>query len=288
MRHILKLWHFLDISTQRIALPVAIISFIGVVILLVNVPWCFSCYTQPEFWATLISATVAISNALLLYATLRSQNSSFERERFENTFYKMLDVHQRLTNQICLGQNNNMCGKLFFDFFSQEMMAIKDSLSSNSYHGVYNQHYAEMELQAIDNQYENKLSSNEIDTELWKKETEDKIQKKHTIQSTNTRYSITETEWNKYKEATINDEIAYPFFYDKWYSIYEHYIRSVIHVLTYINENTNLNNDIYLDYFRSMLSFNELKLIKLHSIMDKNRCSILNSINKGNKKEIKL
>ena len=287
MKYKLGLLHILDILTQRIALPVAIISFIGVVILLVNVPWCFSCCTQPEFWATLISATVAISNALLLYSTLSSQNTSFERERFENTFYKMLDVHQRLANQIYLNQGNNnsnvICGKIFFDFFSHEMKAIKDSLSSNHYLGSYNQDKADKDFMAIDNQYENKLSSNDMDAELWKKKMEDNTKKVHTIQSTNTRYSITKTEWDKYKEATINDEIAYPFFYNKWYSIYEHYIRSVIHVLSYINKNTYVEKDIYLDYFRAMLSFNEQKMIKYHSKMDQTLGTLLRDINEDTK-----
>lgn len=235
------------IDSTKIAVAIIAFSSIVAIILLLISPFCRFCYkTSPGFWSNFIGSCIAIANALLLYATLKSHNSSFERERFENNFYKMLDVHQGLTNQICLGQNSNICGRIFFDFFSHEMKAIKNSLSSNHYLGTYNQDNVDKEFMAIEYQYESKLSSNDMDAESWRKEMEDKTQKEHTIRLTNTRYSITETEWKKYKDATINNEIAYPFFYNKWYSIYEHYIRSVIYVLTYINENANLNKDIYI------------------------------------------
>ena len=48
--------------------------------------WDGSCY------GSFISGVAAIANAILLYLTLRRQGRSFKQERFETTFFNLLNV----------------------------------------------------------------------------------------------------------------------------------------------------------------------------------------------------
>ncbi len=96
---------------QNLALSIAIIiimvTIAGVIALSVNVPWYITCQTNPEFWAIFIGSTIAIANAILLFVTLKSQNIGIanekearRQERFETTFFNLLESHQKLVEDI--------------------------------------------------------------------------------------------------------------------------------------------------------------------------------------------
>lgn len=251
------------------------------------------CSKEDTFWPAYLGVWIAIANAILLYATLTSQNRAFKKERYETTFYKMLDAHQSLTNHICMKAKESdpfpICGKLFFDFASREMMRIQECLNSDSYLGKFNQNDVNEEGIAIEDEYERKLSTNDIDAESWRRKEEIRIQQKHQIQLTNKEYDISESDWKDYKEAKPTANMEYLFFCHKWYGVYENYIRSVIHILSFIDEyddGDSRENTLYLDYFRATLSMNELELIKRHSLVDKKLNEILKNINNDKTKEI--
>ena len=98
----------LNVRWSVFACFIIIISFSIIIILLLNIyPFRINCYTNPEFWAILVGSCVAIANALLLYATLNSQNHGIEnekeahrQERFETTFFNLLESQRKLTEEI--------------------------------------------------------------------------------------------------------------------------------------------------------------------------------------------
>ena len=48
----------------------------------------------------MISGIAALFNALLLYLTLKRQDRSFNQERFETTFFNLLESHKKITEEI--------------------------------------------------------------------------------------------------------------------------------------------------------------------------------------------
>ena len=73
------------VDSTKLAVALIVLSSTVTFILLLISTFChFSYKTSPSFWFDFIGSCIAIANALLLYTTLKSHNSTFERERFEN------------------------------------------------------------------------------------------------------------------------------------------------------------------------------------------------------------
>lgn len=279
MRHILKICHILDISIQRIALPIAIISFIGVVILLVNVPWCFSCFTQPEFWATLIGTIVAISNALLLYATLMSQNKGItnekeahRQERFETTFFNLLDNLQKLIDEIsftCEAMDENACilyrrvnGREFFSFALNELQLITDSLKSKDNKG-YEGKDIEDTFRSVEERYDR-----EDPTGMMNSQKHD--EKKELLICARTRFynSVYNIRKEDRQQYPSNPQIPYTLFRNKKYMYFEHYVRYLYYFLQYISDEKSLDEEAirrYIIIVQAQMNRDELQLIETHA-----------------------
>ena len=279
MKHILRLWHILDITTQRIALPVAFISFVGVIILLVNVPWHFSYCTQPEFWATLIGTTVAISNALLLYATLRSQNESIVntkeahgQERFETTFFNLLDYQRRLTEEIVINYekadgNANISflearGRESFSFANNEIRQISESLKSDI-SATYNYddilpNWEKLKEELVGDDKNGNISEDGI---AKLKEFRNNTNIKHH----NLVYSINDEE----RQCYLYDQtIPYKLFMKKWGVYFECYIRSIECILQYMCEEYQLDErrmQKYTTFLQVQMNKDELQFIETHA-----------------------
>ncbi len=79
-------------------------SFIGIFVII-----CLGLSEKKDvsFWLSCVSVFVAITNAILLFITLKSQvegtnnqKQAFEQERFKTTFFNLLDNHRNLTEKL--------------------------------------------------------------------------------------------------------------------------------------------------------------------------------------------
>jgi len=271
------------VEWNRIGLIISIIlillSIIGIGILIVNVLCEHICYPMLQFWPVYLGTCVAIANALLLYATLNSQNHGIRNEkdahrleRFETTFFNLLESQRKLTEEITVDcefidedarvSMQRIKGRLFFVFATKELQIITESLETK-----INKKYFESDtldsIQAFDNKWEKKDPENVMEGKKqkeWKK-----IIKNTQIEYCNLIYDISEDDRQRH---LLNKDISYTLFKKQWYGCYEHYIRNLYYILKYVSEAKHLDEEAkqkYITFVQSQMSRHELTLVEVHA-----------------------
>lgn len=267
------------ILSPKIASSLILISLIASYGLLL---FGFRCLSNPELWALSISAFMAIANAILLFSTLQSQKEAFsyEREtrkleRFETTFFNLLEFQRKLTEDICICSgyiNENakpisqeIHGRHFFHFAIHELEMIRSSLTSNMPIKKYREEDVDLSIGALEEKWRRQDSYNSI-TEDSSNEWE-KFLKQIRLEYCNLVYDISEETKRFYLSGKV---LPYDLFKKKWYIHYEHYFRNLNSLLALCTENTK---DIdaqqkYVSFIKSQMSNNELHLIQVHAQSD--------------------
>ena len=270
----------LNVRWSVFACFIIIISFSIIIILLLNIyPFRINCYTNPEFWAILVGSCVAIANALLLYATLNSQNHGIEnekeahrQERFETTFFNLLESQRKLTEEIsansgfideCAGVSlQKIDGRRFFSFAINEMKIISKSLKSN-----INSKYDEKEMTQSVFAHQAEWEAKDPEKVMVNQEQEEwkKLIETFRIEYCNWIYNIVDDDK---KNCSSNKSLPYTLFINKWYPYYEHFIRNLYYILQYVYDENHLDEQImrkYINFIQSQMSRDELKLIEIHA-----------------------
>ena len=259
---------------------IIIMSFSIIIILLLKIyPFRINCYTNPEFWAILVGSCVAIANALLLYATLNSQNHGIKnekeahrQERFETTFFNLLESQRKLTEEISANYGfidecadvslQKIDGRRFFSFAINEMKFISKSLESNI-NSKYDENEMTQSVFAHQAEWERKDPEKVMvnqEQEEWKKMIET-----FRIEYCNWIYNIVDDDKNNYSS---NKTLPYTLFMKKWYPYFEHYIRNLYHILQYVYDEYHSDEKImrkYIIFVQSQMSKDELRLIEMHA-----------------------
>lgn len=183
-----------------------------------------------------IAAFIAIANALLLYATLRSQNEGnriqeqkAEITRFETSFFNMLRSHRQLVDEITITRPTIKEGSLtkfrYLEFKGRRFFT-----------------FALIDIRNI----QNNLKAGNIE---WYKIKEAEDQENYLNARYGDMYEIKNTDLTKARKAYVNnlyhisdedlkkkDDTNTPFliFNRTFESSYEHYLRSLNHLLDFI------------------------------------------------------
>lgn len=222
---------------------------------------------------------VSAANTILLYLTLTSQHNGLEneksariQERFETTFFNLLESQRKLTNEIFIETNaldNNLNvvqkqvrGRRFFTFAIKELGAITDALESNV-ETKYIESDKVMTIEAFECKW-SKVVQPCITTSDKQKEWK-RLDEKFRIEFSNLFYNINMEHREKYHS---DKSVPYNLFRRKWYNDFEHYIRNLYYILYYINEEQkdNIENKKkYIRFVQSQMSRVELNLIQIHA-----------------------
>ena len=266
-------------TVLTISMMLIVLSFIGIGILITNVLLGDTCCFILQFWPVCIGTCIAIANAILLYATLNSQNHGIEnekeahrRERFETTFFNLLESQRKLTEEISADCGfideragvslQRFNGRLFFVFANKELQLIRESLETN-----IDKKYLERDtlnsIQAFENKWEEKDPENVIGEE---KQEEWKMFVRSTrIEYCNLVYDISEGDRQRFLS---NKNMPYTLFRKRWYGCFEHYIRNLYYILQYVSEAYNLDEEAkqkYITFVQSQMSRHELALVEVHA-----------------------
>ena len=193
----------------------------------------------------------------------------------------MLEAFRKITDEIKLYYYNAnstqtvLHGRQFFGYFTKEMKKIRESLQTKNYEGLYNAREAEENDMYLDDEYDRKKASNEIDAESWKRKKELKYQNDYRIQLTNTVYRIGEEDWKRCQGNEITDTICYPYFFNQWGAVYDHYIRFFTHLADYV---CGIKDKRFAAIIQAQLSTQEISLLKLHAQIDNKLLKVLNEI----------
>lgn len=268
------------VDSTKIAVAIIVISSIVAIILLLISPFCHICTkTSPNFWSNFIGSCIAIANALLLYATLRSQNESIvntkeahRQERFETTFFNLLDYQRRLTEEIIVNYeyvDNNVNitsqeikGREAFSFANSELGMISESLKS-SISALYDFEQAMYEKSNFDREWDERDPTHVLEEQRFVEwnELKGKIQ----IKNCNRVYGITK----EYRQKFHTDStIPYKLFMQKWKPSFERYIRNLECLLQHMCKEHQLHGkwrQKYIKFLQSQMTRDELQLIKKHA-----------------------
>lgn len=273
----LRIW---GVDAQTLAVwIIKFFSIIAIVLLLLTLARNFDSENSPSFWATFIGSCIAIANALLLYATLRSQNESIvntkeahRQERFETTFFNLLDNKQKIIDEIsftCEAMDENACilyrrvnGREFFSFALNELQLITESLKSND-NNEYEGDDIEGTFQSVEEKYAREDPTGVMNEQRQREER--KVNEWARIRFYNSIYNIRKEDRQLYFS---NPQIPYMLFRNKKYLYFEHYVRYLYYFLQFVNDEKTMDENIkqrYITFAQAQMSRDELQLIEIHA-----------------------
>lgn len=229
----------------------------------------------------IVSALMAIANALLLYSTIMSQGLLNKRDRYENILFHLLENHEKLVNRTFFGietlddNYNKVKSKIdeehLFSYAIREVVWIKDVIKYSSYPDLSDDDF-QVYLADVENRKEglsDAISVADLNTE------KNELISFYEMSRRTEIYNIDFNKWNVTRSSVGQKEkiekIAYAFFFQKWKRFYEPYFRSLSLILMHIDSNDSLNRKektFYKDYVVKQMTTNELSLIKLHCLYD--------------------
>lgn len=232
---------------------------------------------------------IAFLNACLLYLTLRFQNKSFEKERFETTFFNLLERHRKTTDGMVvetyeLSQlyNDNKLylyrfkARQCFDYALMDVHWLKKNLSDGRNVGYFDPKEISDNEFAIDYRFDNPTSSLSIDSKRI--EAEKELHADCIYKLINTKYGIKKELRSEMSEKHISvDRMAYNLFWSKWAACYEHYIRSLNQILVFVKRNKTEVSErrVYTEFVTSQMSKAELSFILWFSTFNRDFKTIL-------------
>lgn len=258
-----------------IAIIIAVIGLGALVIFMFKKPFndgsgcpdadLFSSYG--DFIGGFVGSLFALSGFILLFETLRAQREAMEsqnnefhyqhqaiaQERFENTFFNLLQVQQNILNDLkityfYLNSESEIYSEKIekreaFKYLVAEIKRIDDSITSSHHNGLYDKNKKEWE-DAIANADANIVpqydGDNRLDLAI------EKIRATVYKQFTNLIYGITKKNWEqahvrngKYLLQTI-----YYYLFNKYHFALGHYFRHLYHILKFISQYETRSRDM--------------------------------------------
>ena len=270
----LKIW-----GVDALILAIWIIKLfliIAIVLLLITLACNFDSEKSPIFWATFIGSCIAIANALLLYATLRSQNEGIRNEkeahkqqRFETTFFNLLEFQRRMVDEIAFAyeyvnergttSRNEAKGKRVFSFANSELQHITAALRSN----ISAKYDEEMPMQEVIDIEAEHDTTYPIELEKQRLERIERFRNTLRIKLCNSIYDIGDEDRRNYSH---DDKIAYVLFNKEWGIHFERYTTSLYFLLQYIyDEYSQKKKEMqkYVYIVQTQMSRDELSFVDI-------------------------
>lgn len=258
-----------------------------------------------DFIGGVIGSVFTIASIILLIATLKAQREAIKsqnegmtfqqralsQERFENTFFNLLQVQQTIRSDIKItyfsldSSSHAMTEKIrsrdVFRVLLLELGRIDRSVKSVSYSGIYKKDEKPWE-QAISDAHETFEPKYEGDNSI--ETTIKKIRDTTYKQFTNLLYGITSKRWKQAHERTdiYHLQTIYYFLFNRYHYALGHYFRHLYHILKYINQyelkclddakNQREKDEIrkrcknYSDLVQAQMSAHELALLYYNSL----------------------
>ena len=272
----LKIWG-VDALTLAIWI-IKLFLIIAIVLILITLACNFDSEKSPIFWATFIGSCIAIANALLLYATLGSQNESIRNEkeahrqqRFETTFFNLLEFQRRMVDEIAFTykyvnergttSRNEVKGKGVFSFANSELQYITAALKSNI-SAKYDEVLPMQEVLDIETEYD---TTYPIELEKQRFERIEGLRNTLRIKLCNSIYDIGDKDRHSYLH---DDRIAYLLFNKKWGIYFERYTTNLYFLLQYAFDEYSMKREDmqkYVHIVQSQMSRDELSFVDVHA-----------------------
>lgn len=227
-------------------------------------------------------------------------NVNFERQKYESTFFHLLNTHQKITSELhAQDQTINASldsyfvpinGHHFFTFAMLEIGYIYKSLSSHDFQGYFDENN-DKNLDYNRHLYQEELNNSDYtqDAEIKDKQNyEDCL-----VKLANKKYQISKEEWNQKHQSDAKDIESYMVFERRWVGFYEHYLKSIGQLLAFTQkqgQTDGLNKDAeyYSNFIAATMTHDEVRFIKLYCKCHENENkALIELINRTNDQTIK-
>lgn len=283
-------------NVMKVCSPVYIVLLFGCTIAIVFIGGLFVAgdyFCRWEQYGSLIAGIASLLNAVLLYVTLNHQDSSFNVERFETTFFNLLDQKRKLIEEFKLlceewdCKEHRVNRQLFqgcscFPVICREMQLLRGNLfESLKYLGM-------LDYKTIDETVElecDRIHAEFNDDEGILRKMDDEFRQR----LINTSYGISnELYQDVQKEKGRSEkelEICFIRFVNVKGLFLEHYFRYLKQIVVFIGQNQkdgNIDKDrtqYYIKILLSQMSSSEMKVIYYYALTNKSYCSLLKQWN---------
>lgn len=262
-------------------IPNGLITAILLIIIISIFFWNYISPWDKGSWGNLLSGIAALFNAVLLFLTLKRQDRSFTQERFEITFFNLLENHKKITEEIeqttcdiheIQTQPLRYIGRKCFSFAIKECADISKALSTERYYGFLEGN-EKIEEEAIERKHDNITNDPYIEKENNEKLSEFYSLCRHKF--FNKKYNITHECYNRARELigqqklNIN-EAAYRLFLRRHHDTFNFYFRSLKQLLSFTNDDCPqyIASAKYVKIIISQMSPDEQRLAYYYSLYD--------------------
>lgn len=264
--------------------------FSGATIIVVSVGWigASNLSWKWEHYIGMVTAIATFVNAVFLYITLNHQDRSFKHERFETTFFNLLDQRRKIVDAFSMScpewdnvshdkVNKIYQGEACFKVAAREVQWIRDNLFvHDSYCGILDDKTTDI---SIDNQLES--IHNELNDD---KAAIYQIDKKFRCCLINQTYQITNDFFNKQQtfRGDGDKEIKISLIRFTWINgmFMEHYFRHLKQILKFLvkRQPEKKKKEYYVDFLLSQMTRYEMRIVYYYSLTNKDYKELLDKL----------
>ena len=264
--------------------------FSGATIIVVSVGWigASNLSWKWEHYIGMVTAIATFVNAVFLYITLNHQDRSFKHERFETTFFNLLDQRRKIVDAFSMScpewdnvshdkVNKIYQGEVCFKVAAREVQWIRDNLFvHDSYCGILDDKTTDI---SIDKQLES--IHNELNDD---KAAIYQMDKKFRCCLINQTYQITNDFFNKQQtfRGDGDKEIKISLIRFTWINgmFMEHYFRHLKQILKFLvkRQPEKKKKEYYVDFLLSQMTRYEMRIVYYYSLTNKDYKELLDKL----------
>ena len=264
--------------------------FSGATIIVVSVGWigASNLSWKWEHYIGMVTAIATFVNAVFLYITLNHQDRSFKHERFETTFFNLLDQRRKIVDAFSMScpewdnvshdkVNKIYQGEACFKVAAREVQWIRDNLFvHDSYCGILDDKTTDI---SIDKQLES--IHNELNDD---KAAIYQMDKKFRCCLINQTYQITNDFFNKQQtfRGDGDKEIKISLIRFTWINgmFMEHYFRHLKQILKFLvkRQPEKKKKEYYVDFLLSQMTRYEMRIVYYYSLTNKDYKELLDKL----------
>jgi hypothetical protein len=251
-----------------------------------------------NFIGELVGCIISVVSVFLLYNTLKAQQKTSEiqqqalekqeeiskTERFETTFFNLLETRQKQTNEITgyfkFLENDfsaNTKKRINEDFFMYSLVAIGNinkSIEYNEYLGMY-----ENDMERINHDIEECYNSDNYSGEQDADGKEKQIRKEEKLKYVNKFYNITKGKWDEIHPLSKGEKVKYVYelFFKKHRYAVEPYVENLGLIIKFVKDKISEKEKAkeYISFLKVQISYFEETLLFYHAVYCENFCSLL-------------
>ena len=259
--------------------------FSGATIIVVSVGWigASNLSWKWEHYIGMVTAIATFVNAVFLYITLNHQDRSFKHERFETTFFNLLDQRRKIVDAFSMSCSewDNVShdkvniiyqGEACFKVAAREVQWIRDNLFGYaSYCGMLDDKTFETSIEIELERIHDELNDDACAIQ--------KMDEEFKCLLINQTYQITNDFFNKQQtcRGDENKEIKISLIRFTWINgmFMEHYFRHLKQILIFLAER---QQEGYVDFLLSQMTRYEMRIVYYYSLTNKDYKELLDKL----------